>query len=159
MGGNGDFMKKFLIGLFIVAVFSFVSAQSLGVYAQPFGQGQLFSVEYAHSVTTDLSLLGAVSVGFGDVTVDVGVGLAYTMFELEGGDFLGVSRLWVPLYSEDSFSVDFRSSYLQLGVMLLPEQVGALVPVFELGAVTSLTSDMFSSWPDAYLRVGLARRF
>ncbi len=152
-------MKKFLIGLFIVAAFSFVSAQSLGVYAQPFGQGNLFSVEYAHPVMTDLSLLGAVSTDLGDRSFDVGVGFAYTMFELEGGDLFGIFRVWVPVFGEDSVSVDLRSSYFQLGVMLLPEQVGSLVPVFEIGATGDLTSELFSGWPDAYLRVGIARRF
>lgn len=152
-------MNKFLIGVFIAAVFSFASAQSFGVYAQPFGQGQLFSVEYAHPVTDGLVALGALSAEFVNTNLEVGLGLGYTMFTLEGGDLLGVARVWTPVFGGDALAVDLRSSYLQLGVMLMPEQVGALVPVFELGATAPLNSEMFSGWPDAYLRVGIARRF
>jgi hypothetical protein len=151
-------MNKFFVGLFFVLLVSFASAQMVSVSGQPFGQGPLFSVEYAHPVRENLSVTGAVAADFGELQVDVAFGVSYEMTEVEGGTVMGIFRLWVPVYGGEDVVVGFSRSYTQFGVMILPEQTGFLTPVFEAGA-TSPTSEVFSQWPGAYFRVGIARVF
>jgi hypothetical protein len=152
-------MYKFFVGLFIAGLVSFASAQMLGVHAQPFGEGPLFSVEYAQPVRDNLSLTGAVAADFfGGVRVDVGVGMLYTMAEVEGGSVLGTFRVWVPVRGAEDVVVGFSQAYSQFGVMILPEQTGAFTPVFEAGASSPLEG-AFSQWPGVYLRAGLVRVF
>lgn len=152
-------MYRFFVGLFIAGLVSFSSAQMLGVHAQPFGEGPLFSVEYAQPVLDNLSVTGAVAADFfGGVRVDLGLGVLYTMAEVEGGSIIGTFRVWVPVWAEEDVVVGFSQAYSQLGVMILPEQTGVLTPVFEAGATSPLVG-AFSQWPGVYLRVGVARVF
>lgn len=152
-------MYKFFVGLFIAGLVNFSSAQMLGVHAQPFGEGPLFSVEYAQPVRDNLSVMGSVAADFfGEVRVDLGLGVLYTMAEVNGGSVLGTLRFWVPVSGAEDVVVGFSQAYSQFGVMILPEQTGAFVPVFEAGA-TSPLDGAFSQWPGFYLRAGLARVF
>jgi hypothetical protein len=151
-------MHKFFIGLFFALLVSFASAQMVGVHYQPLGEGPLFSVEYSHPVRENLSVTGAVAADFGELQVDVGLGVSYLMADVENGSVFGVFRVWVPVYGGEEFSVTFSDAYTQLGVMILPEQTGFVVPVFEAGA-SYLVNGGFSQWPGFYLRVGLARSF
>jgi hypothetical protein len=151
-------MNRFFIGLFFALLVSFASAQMVGVSVQPLGEGPLVSVEYSQPVMDNLSVTAAVAFDLFSVQVDAGFGVSYQMAEVEGGSVFGVARVWVPVYNGEEFAINFSQVYTQLGVMVVPEQTGVLVPVFEVGA-TSPVVGAFTQWPGFYLRVGLARVF